>query len=207
MNKLFLLCGIVLLGSTSTPQEEKPPIACSNSEIEYSITEAPKMVPLIFHAEVKTPAAVVSGVTMAEPTEIDLDDIIYLEEEPEVNLGFDPTDYLPKDFDPHSFYFDMNTIEFVEEEIEIDLGFDSGAYLPDGFDPYAIPEDINSISYIEEEPELDLGFDTAEYLPAGFDPYEVYFDLNAVEYIEEDEVELDFDVNDYLPEGFDPYLR
>lgn len=212
MNKLFALCGLVMLGTTSTPQEGINILECNNQEVEVIITTTEEHNPVVFNENIlesSTAPKLVSWVGEA-PQEIVLDDIVYIEdEESDFDLGFDTAEYLPENFDPYKQYVDLNSIEFIEEGDISDLGFDTSAYLPDDFDPYSIPVDINSVSYIEEgEDEIDLGFDTSEYLPEGFDPHEFYVDLDAIEYIEEeDELEFDFIVQDYLPDGFDPYTK
>lgn len=107
----------------------------------------------------------------AENADLDLNEIVYIEEEPQIELGFDTADYLPEGFDPYKLYVDLNAVEYVEEQEEINLGFNVADYLPANFDPYADPLDIAGINYMEEEEEIELGFDTAAYLPANFDPY------------------------------------
>lgn len=211
MNKLLLICGMIMLGTVSTPQEGNLPSECDPQEV-YSPTDIEVIKVAVtptstFKPAVKAPK-LVSRVKVTPSKEINLDDIIYIEEEPALDLGFDTADYLPENFDPNKVYFDLNSVEFVEAEEELALGLDTKVHLPKDFNAYASPEDFMAVSYIEEEQELDLGFDTANYLPEGFDPYEVYFDLNSIEYIEEEEeIEIDFDTTVYLPEGFDPYSR
>ena len=95
--------------------------------------------------------------------------IPFIEEAEEIDLGFDPADYLPEDFDPHKVYFDLNAIEYVEFGND-ELGFDTAPYLPEGFDPYTDVVPVGSVNYIKDD-EIDLGFDTAKYLPKNFDPY------------------------------------
>ena len=74
-----------------------------------------------------------------------LDSIVYLEEEVNIDLGFDTADYLPEDFDPYSVYFDLNSVVFLESDIELI----SSEYLPEDFNPYAPPSDFMDISYID----------------------------------------------------------
>jgi len=76
-----------------------------------------------------------------------LDSIVYLEEEEDIDLGFDTADYLPEDFNPYTFYFDLNSVVFLENEIE----FISSEYLPEDFNPYAPPVDFMDISYIDPD--------------------------------------------------------
>ncbi|MEX0291118.1 MAG: hypothetical protein AB3N14_18590 [Flavobacteriaceae bacterium] len=208
MNKLLAICGLVFISNTTTPQIES-----TSSEIDTKITEVVQCevleapVQLVSAPEVSK----VNKALKAErniPAELNLNDIVFLEFEEPIDLGFDPADYLPENFDPYKVYFDLNKVTYIDDVKEVQFSFNTMDYLPTDFDPYSVPEDINAISYIEEDEDLDLGFDTAAYLPEGFNPYEVYFDLNSVEYIEEeDEVELDFNTADYLPRGFDPYSR
>jgi hypothetical protein len=137
-----------------------------------------------------------------------LNEIVFLEEEEQVDLGFDVAEYLPADFDPYaSTEPALDDIAFIEEDEEIDLGFDTAVYLPIGFDAFAGPDpDLRDIVFIEDE-DPELGFDTQPYLPENFDPYaQPEPDLDDIVYIEEEStVELGFEVDAYLPAGFDPY--
>ena len=211
MNKLLALCGLVFIGNTTTPkiesiltQEDFPSkeiVNCQLPETQIQLVSTEDVVDEVafFHASKR------SKNEFNSPAEMDINEIVFIECEETIDLGFDTADYLPENFDPHKVYVDLNSVNYIEENKEVALNFDTATYLPNDFNPYAIPADITSISYLEEE-EITLGFDTALYLPEGFDPYEVYFDLNSVEYIEEeDEVEFDFDTSDYLPKGFDPF--
>jgi len=140
-----------------------------------------------------------------------LDDIVYLETEEPIELGFDVDEYLPADFDPYASAspdINLGNIQFIEDEEPVDLGFDTAQYLPEDFDPYAGMEpDLSEIVYIEEEEPVDLGFDTRVYLPEGFDPYaQPALQLEDIVYLEPEEpVELGFDVDEYLPADFNPY--
>lgn len=209
MNKLFLLCGLVMLGTTTTPQENSLTSNCTLSEdsIHVSAADVNNLELLAMETETiwKAPK-LVSRFSVNAPEDIKMSEIVFIEEEASVDLGFDTADYLPEGFDPYNVYFDVNSIVFIEDEMT-ELGFDTTAYLPRNFNAYANPSSIEGINYMEEEV-TNLGFDTAKYLPEDFDPYEFYLDLDSVEYIEEEE-ELDFDFNteDYLPVGFDPLLK
>lgn len=140
--------------------------------------------------------------------ELNLDEIVFMEEEISIDLGFDVAEYLPADFDPYAAAEPaLDEIVFLEAEEEIDLGFDTTEYLPIGFDVFATADpDLDTIEFIEGG-ETDLGFDTSAYLPEDFDPYaKPEPDLQAIAYLEEEAaVELGFDVDAYLPADFDPY--
>lgn len=102
-----------------------------------------------------------------------LSEIIFLEAEEKVELGFDVNEYLPADFQAVAKgEIPLSEIEYVETEDPLELGFDSASYLPVGFDPYANrvsgPQDI---PFMEEHAGLELGYDVNAYLPAGFDPF------------------------------------
>ena len=103
--------------------------------------------------------------------EIDIEDIIVLEEEEVIDLGFDTTEYLPVGFNAYEgMDFKLDEIAYLEEEEVIDLGFDTAAYLPADFDPYQTAElDLNEIIFLEEEEEIVLDFNVEDYLPANFD--------------------------------------
>lgn len=206
MNKLLIACGLVMLGTTTTPQENTMTTNCSSSEDSIHVSIENTNSHEILAMETKTiwkAPKLVSRIAEHTPEEIKVSEIEYLEEETSLDLGFDTAEYLPEGFDPYTVYFDVNSVVYIDEEIT-DLGFDTAAYLPEDFNAYENPTSIEGINYMEDEV-VELGFDTAAYLPEGFDPYEFYFDLDSVEYIEEEE-ELDFDFNteDYLPIGFNP---
>lgn len=197
MNKLIALCGLVLLGTTTTPQEINNGLDCNNQEVEVIMTSAGGDSQFSFvmnNPTTITAPKLVSRITTEAPAELDLDEVIYIEEEIPVELGFDTEDYLPEDFNPYEQYVDLNSVEFIEEEEDSwDLGFDASVYLPEDFNPYAIPSDAMNIDYIEEgEDDFDLGFDTAEYLPEGFNPHEFYVDLDAIDYYEDDDLGPNF---------------
>ena len=209
MNKFLFLCGLVMLGTTTTPQETKLTSNCSSTE--DSIYEATFEVnnPEIFAMQSETvwkAPKLISRMPVNAPDDIKVSEIVFIEEETAIDLGFDTADYLPEGFDPYKVYFDINSVEFIDDEAE-ELGFETAAYLPEDFNAYANPGSLDGINYIEDE-DIVLGFDTADYLPEGFDPHEFYFDLDSVEYIEdEDDLEFDYGTGDYLPVGFDPLSR
>lgn len=117
--------------------------------------------------------AFAKGVFAADPEtekeEFDINSITYIQEEDEIELGFDVADYLPEGFDPYKFYFDLNSVEFVEEEWSLD--FDTAQYLPEGFDAYADPIGIEGINYIDEKDTIELDLPVENYLPEGFNAY------------------------------------
>lgn len=123
--------------------------------------------------------AIVLGLTFAkgvfasdpetEKEEFDINSITYIQEEDEIELGFDVADYLPEGFDPYEVYFDLNSVEFVEEEWSID--FDTTSYLPVDFDAYADPKGIEGVNYIDEQDTVELDIDTARYLPEDFNAF------------------------------------
>ena len=114
---------------------------------------------------------------------LSMEDIVFIETDEEIDLGFDTAEYLPIGFDAYAgMELDLDEISFVENEEEIDLGFDTAEYLPIGFNAYVGMElDLDEISFIETEEEIDLGFDTAEYLPKGFNPYKGMEHENLIE--------------------------
>lgn len=114
-----------------------------------------------------------NGVFAADPEtekkELDINSINYIQEEVEIDLGFDVTDYLPEGFNPYKQYVDLNSIEFVEAETM--LSIDAATYLPEGFDAYADPKGIEGINYMDENDTLVLEFNAQDYLPEAFNPY------------------------------------
>jgi len=66
--------------------------------------------------------------------ELHIKDIIVLEEEEVIDLGFDTAEYLPEGFNPYEgMVFDLDEIEYLEEEEEIVFDFDVEDYLPENF--------------------------------------------------------------------------
>lgn len=198
-----------MLGTTTTPQETKLTSNCTLTEDSiYQVTvdvNNPELLAMQGETVWKAPK-LVSRMPVNAPDEIKVSEIVFIEEETSIDLGFDTADYLPEGFDPYNVYFDINSVEFIDDEEEM-LGFDTAAYLPEGFNAYANPGSLEGINYIEEEV-IDLGFDTSKYIPEDFNPYEFYFDLDSVEYIEdEDDLEFDYSTGDYLPVGSDPLSK
>ncbi|TRZ43090.1 hypothetical protein DMZ48_10360 [Robertkochia solimangrovi] len=86
-----------------------------------------------------------------------LDNMVYIEEEQPVELGFDTAQYLPEGFDP--YIGNLNDIEYIDlDEIEVEFDTDLEQYLPENFDPHV--GDLNSIMYIdlEEQSLLELAY-------------------------------------------------
>ncbi len=100
----------------------------------------------------------------------DINTIEYIEEEVEIDLGFDAADYLPEGFDPYKIYVDLNAITYIEDD-ELPM-LDLSKHLPEGFDAYAYPTDVQSINYIDDNDTFDVGFDTKKYLPEGFNAFQ-----------------------------------
>lgn len=96
-----------------------------------------------------------------------LNEIVYLEQEADFDLGFDTADYLPEDFDPHSFYFNLNSVAFLELD---ELDEISTEYLPEDFNPYAAPSNFMDISYIDPndliEPVIEVRYEIPEEIDA-----------------------------------------
>lgn len=113
------------------------------------------------------------GVFAADPEtekkEFDINSIRYIQEEAEINLGFNVADYLPEGFDPHKIYVDLKAVQFIEEEYILD--FDASSYLPEGFDAFDNPIGIEGINYIDDNDSYTVDWDTIKYLPEGFNAY------------------------------------
>ncbi len=63
--------------------------------------------------------------------------IVVVNNDEEIDLGFDTKAYLPIGFNAYAgMELDPNEIDFIELEEEIELGFDTAEYLPANFDPY-----------------------------------------------------------------------
>ena len=108
-----------------------------------------------------------------EVRNLSLDQINLIEVEEEILLNFDPTLYLPLNFNAYTgMGFDIDEIVVEELDEEIVLGFDPAKYLPLDFNAYAGMElNLNDIVVEEIEEEINLGLDVRNYLPKGFNAY------------------------------------
>ncbi len=104
-----------------------------------------------------------------EGESLDINSIVFIEEEIEIELGFDHLDYLPDGFDPYKLYVDLNAIEYIEEEPKLNVN--TKRHLPVDFNAYAFPKNVRGFNYIDENDQIELDFDSKEHLPKGFDPY------------------------------------
>ncbi len=115
----------------------------------------------------------VNGMFAMDPTtekeKFDINSITYIEDEIEIDLGFDTADYLPEDFDAHQVYFDLNGVDYIEEDLAIE--WDTKEYLPKEFNAYAYPTDVQSINFIDGSDTIEVGFDTQKYLPLNFNAF------------------------------------
>jgi hypothetical protein len=69
---------------------------------------------------------------------LNIEDIEVFELEEDIEIIFDTTGHLPKNFNALSGKndIDWSKVELIELEEEIELGFDTKDYLPIGFNPY-----------------------------------------------------------------------
>lgn len=173
MKELILICGLTLLGSEPAQENVKNCTEIQTPNVTTTVSQ--DMLAANFENAdtiIWSKAIVIGSVTDCEENaDLDLNEIVFIEEEPQIELGFDAADYLPEGFDPYKLYVDLKAVEYVDELEEINLGFDTADYLPENFDPYAYPSDVESINYIEKEEQIELRFDTIDYLPENFDPY------------------------------------
>lgn len=79
----------------------------------------------------------VNATSPSAPTmDFDINNIVFIEEDLDWELGFDTSEYLPEHFDPYSSVISIASINFVDVCDEIELGFETASYLPENFDPY-----------------------------------------------------------------------
>jgi len=191
MNKLLIICGLLFSQEGATQQEEPEPYSFQKVNYLKEITffvpnEIDYTKDYMFMDYGKTESL------------LDINSIEYIEEEQEIDLGFNTELYLPKGFDPYVAYVDLNSIEYIEEVEAVDLGFDTKKYLPVNFDPYAKPINLNTIAYIEDDEDVTLGYDHKKYLPRGFDAHAPNYNINSIAYIEYDEVALESEIQNQL---------
>jgi hypothetical protein len=99
-----------------------------------------------------------------------VNDIKVVENDEDIDLGFDVKNYLPKNFDPYSTSVDFNNspIEYSFATSDLD-----GIYSPESLTETGNhkPVDVDDIVVLENEGDIDLGFNVQDYLPKDFNPY------------------------------------
>lgn len=122
MKKISVLIGIGILGALLL--SSKASHYCTEADIDG-------------HSLGNNPFA--EGLKMEmESANMDPNEIVLFEEEEEVVLGFDTSEYLPLGFNPYEgMELDAKDIVVLEEEEEVVLDFDVTQYLPQNFDAYA----------------------------------------------------------------------
>jgi len=193
MNKLLVIYGSVLLSSSAVaaPQESTSPVIHKSKAFTRTLMN--DFTANEFDADIQVETSYyVMEFNKKEPVVLNSTEIEFIEEVNQVELGFDTSKYLPKEFDPYADTLDINSVNFIEEE-EIDLGFDTKDYLPEGFNSYETYFDIKAIEFIEDTEDIDVGFDTSKYLPKGFDPYADPIDLESINFINIDELYVELD--------------
>lgn len=102
MNEILLICGLALLGSTPTQENIEKGEICNESQTVYLASESTQDL-LAVNFEEESQRIVTGFINDCEKdSELDLDEIVYIEEEPEIELGFDTAEYLPMNFDPYA---------------------------------------------------------------------------------------------------------
>ena len=114
----------------------------------------------------------------------DINSIEVIEIEDEVELNFNPKDYLPEGFNALKGMHDLdwNTIELVELEDEVELNFNPKDYLPEGFNALKGMHDLDwsTIELVELEEEVEFDFNPKDYLPNNFDPNKGMYSNNVL---------------------------
>ncbi len=114
----------------------------------------------------------------------DINSIEVIELEEDVELDFNPKDYLPENFNALKGKYDLdwNTIELVELDEEVEFNFNPEDYLPKGFNALKGKHDLdwNTIELVELEEEVEFNFNPKDYLPNNFNPYKGMHSNDAV---------------------------
>jgi hypothetical protein len=102
MNKLLILCGLAVLSTTFTPEKSKTPSECEPLTLKANFQNVNPVILAMDQEDIWDAPQWTDPSKTADKTEIDLKNIPFLEEEDEVDLGFDTALYLPEGFDPHN---------------------------------------------------------------------------------------------------------
>ena len=87
-----------------------------------------KYISTAFVAAMLLPLLSAKATTVTKAEDFDLRTVEFIENEQEINLGFDTAKYLPEGFDAYQDNVTVGSINFIEEE-DVDLGFDTADYL------------------------------------------------------------------------------
>ena len=113
----------------------------------------------------------------------DINSIEVIELEEDVELGFNPKDYLPNGFNALKGKHDLdwNTIELIELEEDVEYNFNPKDYLPENFNALKGKHDLdwNTIELVELEEEVKFNFNPKDYLPEGFNALKEMHDLDS----------------------------
>ena len=94
-----------------------------------------KYLAIAFVAALFLPLLSAKSAELTNNNELNLNSVIYIEQEDHSKLGFDTSEYLPEDFDPYQGEVSIKNLNYIEEDF-IDLGFDTKNYLPEDFNAY-----------------------------------------------------------------------
>lgn len=85
-----------------------------------------------------------------------IDELVPVEEEEIIEVGYDTAQYVPEGFNAYKgMELDIDKIVCVEEEEVIEVGHDTTKHLPIGFNPYeGMAFDADDIIYVELEEEI-----------------------------------------------------
>ncbi|MCG2462772.1 hypothetical protein K8352_18560 [Flavobacteriaceae bacterium F89] len=101
---------------------------------------------------------------------LDVKDIKVLENDEDIDLGFDVKNYLPENFNPYSTSGNLKMSS-------IDYGYlttgTGGAPVSEDFVQIGghSPVKVDDIVVLENDEDIELGFNAKEYLPRNFNPY------------------------------------
>ncbi|TDQ33414.1 hypothetical protein [Zeaxanthinibacter enoshimensis] len=138
MNLILLFSGLLLLGSDTTPHHPINHTSETDDLVETTSFLITNQALVDNGRDNENPWGLERGLSVAEFLEPDLSEINFIEEENEIDLGFDTREYLPENFDPYSAPVDPMSVSYIEdEESDLDPEIDTSLFLPTGFDPYA----------------------------------------------------------------------
>jgi hypothetical protein len=94
-----------------------------------------KYITVAFLALILVPSLIANKGESSVEADFDIKNIVFIEDNATIELGFDTKDYLPEGFNAYEENTTIEAINFIEND-EINLGFDTKPYLPKGFNAY-----------------------------------------------------------------------
>ena len=129
MNKLLLICSLLLVTNGTTQTDEPEPYSSNRNLAAVFVKTNTLELPIsenvnTFDATVSLDYDMCEIIDCSKKEDLAINDIVYIEDEVELTFDFNVEEYLPRGFNPYETYFNINDVEFIEEEVELEFNYD-----------------------------------------------------------------------------------